>query len=410
MMMTRKHNREPMTITAIIPQHSSAMSTFDSVPSLHTFLSHVASLHRQDHRGDQCRVTPRKRQRQKLLLLQTHAEGVFWRGLLPLMSQRRHAIVALSILARHFQRFSWEYSAMSQNDEGEPGVPDSCPCEHVRDESNECHNANAVQDRDERERKITRHSFGSWFVISFHRNKLSKRHPNHKSHSRNNNNTPPNQFTILLLPPNPHPLTQNYTPNPSRLPPTTPHSTFSTRLIHYENNRLRLHTLSAYYSTLGGGYFLCRRLSVAKALARRQRFLAAWGGDEDTVWRCRINEGYCYFYAGRVKRGVRVVTGVLGEVLTRLMERGVEIGGGGWGGDVSNVSLLDRVNAKGNYDVVCQRLIIIKNMCLSALWFAEKMKEAQFKESLNGKENQGVSLTRDDFQRIRVVRDCGSRV
>ena len=61
-------------------------------------------------------------------------------------------------------------------------------------------------------------------------------------------------------------------------------------------------------------------------------------------------------------------------------------------------------------------MTVIKNMCHSALWFADQIKEAvaDDKESGHGdkqsvnvakKRNRQPSATHDDFQRIRIVKD-----
>jgi predicted small secreted protein len=76
---------------------------------------------------------------------------------------------------------------------------------------------------------------------------------------------------------------------------------FSGRLIYYEHLFLQAQTLAAWYATLGGGYFLCHRLSTAIQLARRQRRVAEWMGDEGMADRCTLNEVYNYLHAGHFR-------------------------------------------------------------------------------------------------------------
>ena len=76
---------------------------------------------------------------------------------------------------------------------------------------------------------------------------------------------------------------------------------FSCRLIYYEHLFLQAQTLAAWYATLGGGYFLCHRLSTAIQLARRQRRVAEWMGDEGMADRCTLNEVYNYLHAGHFR-------------------------------------------------------------------------------------------------------------
>ena len=87
--------------------------------------------------------------------------------------------------------------------------------------------------------------------------------------------------------------------------------------------------------------------------------------------------------------GKKVVKGVLREVVEKLSEKhGIVVDGEE---DVSNAFTDVRTKEMCN-------LKIIKNMCLSALWFAGRIKEAKLNE-------HGVHPTHDDFKRIRVVAD-----
>jgi len=44
---------------------------------------------------------------------------------------------------------------------------------------------------------------------------------------------------------------------------------FNSRLIKFENNVIRLISLNAFISTLGGGYFVCKRLDVARGIKEK---------------------------------------------------------------------------------------------------------------------------------------------
>lgn len=133
---------------------------------------------------------------------------------------------------------------------------------------------------------------------------------------------------------------------------------FSGRLIHYEHIWLQMQTLSAYYATLGGGYFLCRRLSTAIGLARRQRQVATWMGDTAMADRCTLNESYNYLHAGQFD--------VAFAMLKAL-----------------------KASARARQDVV------LWNMCKSARLLGKRMKRA-------GKQG-GADWNVDDYQRIRIV-------
>ncbi len=135
---------------------------------------------------------------------------------------------------------------------------------------------------------------------------------------------------------------------------------FSGRLIHYEHIWLQMQTLSAYYATLGGGYFLCRRLSTAIQLARQQRWVATWMRDYAMADRCTLNEAYNYLHAGQF--------GVAFAMLKAL-----------------------KANARARNDVV------LFNMCKSARLLGKRMKQAG-KRGANAARN-----TVDDYQRIRIV-------
>lgn len=135
---------------------------------------------------------------------------------------------------------------------------------------------------------------------------------------------------------------------------------FSGRLIHLEHIWLQMQTLSAYFATLGGGFFLCRRLSTAIQLARRQRWVATWMGDHAMADRCTLNEAYNYLHAGQFH--------VAFAMLKAL-----------------------KASARARNDIV------LFNMCKSARLLGKRMKRAG-KRGANAARN-----TVDDYQRIRIV-------
>lgn len=53
-----------------------------------------------------------------------------------------------------------------------------------------------------------------------------------------------------------------------------PDRTFTSMLVRLENALSKLSALTAWWATLGGGYFFCRRISHSLKLARQQKALA----------------------------------------------------------------------------------------------------------------------------------------
>ena len=235
---------------------------------------------------------------------------------------------------------------------------------------------------------------------------------------------------LLLLPPNsPFNQRENELQDYSRGPSTRPTNPFALRLITNENNLIRLTSLSAYISTLGGGFFLCRYLSTATSLARRQCVVALMRGDCMMALKCRINEGYCYIHAGRLNKGKKVIRRVLRDAVTLQADLGVS---------EKEDGLLNHTP-----EVELSEIVIVKNMCRSALRFADLIREASAgTESRSGgisldsrsggislqnddrgdcasshisdgrrstmddiQKEEMISTTHDDFQRIRIVQD-----
>ena len=146
------------------------------------------------------------------------------------------------------------------------------------------------------------------------------------------------------------------------LPPSTQEIDyyFSGRLIHNEHLFLQAQTLAAWYATLGGGYFLCHRLSTAIELARRQRRVAEWMGDEGMADRCTLNEAYNYLHAGHFRIALSMLN-----------------------------ALQASAHARQDSDLWA--------MCKTARLFGRRMRRA-------GKQliSQASSVD-DDYQRIRIV-------
>lgn len=314
-----------------------------------------------------------------------HSEGVLWRGILPLLTGGasgditkesgvddsngwRRAILALAILVGYYEQIVSSFDDINLMKKGQ-----------FMKRTSQSILQTGIADK-----KLEFHHIFNWLVINFHENDFS---------------TSNSHLVITIYPPNPVYNNSQY----SRDPSTRPTNTFTQRLITYENSQIRLQSVSAYLSTLGGGYFLCHHLSTALLLAKRQCTVAKLRGDQDMIWRCRINMGYCWFYAGKFKRGRRVVRSVLSETLTLLRSEDDEANPqtASTNNPIETSSLTitnDRKKTK-----MCN-ISIIRNMSLSALWFADRLEEAKLKEDEN------ESCTHDDYKRIRVVKDRSSVV
>jgi hypothetical protein len=93
------------------------------------------------------------------------------------------------------------------------------------------------------------------------------------------------------------------------VPPTPCHldRTFTSIVVRLENAWLRLSTLTAWWATLGGGYFFCRRISYSLQLARQQRAVALLLGNVGMARQCSINEAYNLLYGGRFQEARTVL-------------------------------------------------------------------------------------------------------
>jgi len=309
------------------------------------------------------------------LIIQCHSEGVMWKGLAPLLvgdqeqqlSTKKNR-VALKVLLKSFN-----HHILQQLDIDHTKCSD-CGAE-ITDEN--------------------RYRNKSWVVAHFQiiagddcSNFIS-------ADTMSNTKSTQQHLSVVILPPNPIFKGMTY----SRIPSTSPTSLFSGRLIHNENTLIRLTSLSAYISTMGGGFFLCRYLSTAVSMARQQCRIALLRGDEEMSFKCRINEGYCYIHAGKLNRGKKIIKRVLYDVTERQKQKtGIE-----W-----EVSLEhDNLELAHTSDRELSELTVIRNMCTSALRFANLINQQKLEEAAATDETQNKKLspTHDDFQRIRVVKN-----
>lgn len=104
---------------------------------------------------------------------------------------------------------------------------------------------------------------------------------------------------------------------------------------------------------------MCRRLSTAIQLARQQRAVARWMGDDAMADRCTLNETYNYLHAGQFDVAFAML-----KVL--------------------------KASARARHDVVLWK------MCKSARLLGRRMKRA-------GKQVADAESNVDDYQRIRIV-------
>jgi hypothetical protein len=168
-----------------------------------------------------------------------------------------------------------------------------------------------------------------------------------------------------------------------------PERLFSSRLVLWENVGVKLQTLNAFIATLGGGYFLCRQLSVAVELARRQRQVALAMNDVDLAARCTLNEAYNYIHAGEFWRA---------KILLRIVSQHAKT-------RKDHLTLLMTRSAK----------LFMKRVQRASLYEPDHPENTQSTQSivpnlhlpLVGKtiNHDATWTTHDDFQRIRISRD-----
>lgn len=67
-----------------------------------------------------------------------------------------------------------------------------------------------------------------------------------------------------------------------------------------ESRAIALLSLNAYVSTLGGGYFLCKRVDVALQMAYRQHQIAVMLDNSELAGQCRIHVCYILMQQGKL--------------------------------------------------------------------------------------------------------------
>ena len=262
--------------------------------------------------------------------------------------QRTPIHQSVSILEKHFRKYTYPLHAALTSSE-------SCSCDeedltnnktsHLLLVSSDCSdevNINADDEDGDGDIRSTRPDFYLHKLrISAKRSSPSKKKKKGKVNMK--------RTMIFILPP----YNQFASLEPERL--------FTPRLVKLENCLVQLQSLNAFFSTLGGGYFLCRYLATAVRLARWQRAVALSMGDRDLAARCTVNEAYNCIHAGRIRQALALIKQVKEAAIGR--------------GDDLTVS-----------------------MCKSARIFARRVRQMHAYEGTK----QSVY---DELQRIRIVKD-----
>jgi hypothetical protein len=155
------------------------------------------------------------------------------------------------------------------------------------------------------------------------------------------------------------------------IPPTLAHLEYpwEERLIRLEHDLIRAQSIAGLYSTLGGGYFMTRRLQTATALARQQQRIAMLLGDKEMYYKCDINQAYSAIHSGHFGRAKRLIV----QVWTALAHE-------------------RRFDEKE----------VLQKMCQSAMLFRKRVRQVSLEVP------PAVSADLDDFSRFRVVEDRSS--
>lgn len=178
---------------------------------------------------------------------------------------------------------------------------------------------------------------------------------------------------LILLPPFP-------TPSPF----LQPERIFTPLLIRQQNKFLKLQSLNAYISTLGGGYFLCRYLNTSMNLARKQRMIAMEIGDIKGLFGCYINEAYNWIYMGKFRKARKIIKKVSRSISQHNNDTSES------DPKMSSYShLLDKKEAK-----------VLLSMCQSAELFISRV-DAIMKEGILEQVSAHSTLD-DDYHRIRI--------
>lgn len=85
------------------------------------------------------------------------------------------------------------------------------------------------------------------------------------------------------------------------------HRWFSRKLFYFLNLNLALISLNAYISTLGGGYFLIRKICVSEYLAYQQMKIAKRLGNRKLMSECYIHLIYNLICKGKLNRAYKLI-------------------------------------------------------------------------------------------------------
>lgn len=171
-----------------------------------------------------------------------------------------------------------------------------------------------------------------------------------------NNGSTNNTSAILILPP----VHQNI------------EYAWEERVIRLEHDRIRAQSVAGFYSTLGGGFFMTRRLQTANALAREQQRIALILGNKEMYYKCTINQAYNCIYGGHFQQARHLILQA-------------------W------IALA--------HEKYFDDKLVLQNMCRSAMLFRKRVRAASRHIPVY---NGGDSSMVDDFSRIRVVADQSS--
>ena len=154
------------------------------------------------------------------------------------------------------------------------------------------------------------------------------------------------------------------------LPPTATQLEYAweERLVHLEHDLIQKQSIAGYYSTLGGGYFMTRRLQTARTLAQEQKRVALVLGNKEMYYKCTINQAYSEIYGGHFKTARLHIL----QVWIALAQ-----------------------------EAPFDEKEVLQNMCRSAMWFRQQVRDARRHVTRQPAECRLV----DDFSRIRVVQD-----
>jgi len=223
-------------------------------------------------------------------------------------------------------------------------------------------------------------------------------------------------FQLIILPPFPTPYTY---PNTSSIKSQAylhlyPERIYTPYLIQSQNRILKLQTLNAYLSTMGGGYFLCRCLTISIQIARQQQRVALALGDLPLALKCIVNEAYNWIHVGKVKKARNIL---------KWVEKFAH-------NEINSAPNLEKTKKSFMKQEENKEFYIIRNMCKSAKLFAIRVQREQKmvkdivptdKKTRNTNhhtenisllsarhnddsiKNERYTATHDDYQRIRIV-------